>query len=224
MTSLATLSRRAIAAALFLAAPLAPTYSQAITEGQPGTFVLTDCRIETVTNGTIENGRVVISEGRIQAAGPDAAVPAGATTISCDGGTVYPGFIEGGSKLGLTEIGSLNETRDFREVGAITPHMQAITAVNPASTHLPIARVNGVTTALASPAGGLMPGTAALISLHGHTPAQMDLGFRGVVVDFPCAPRRIATARHASSARSSTRPSTRPSSSRASRTRSRSQA
>lgn len=84
----------------------------------------------------------------------------------------------------------MEETRDFAEIGAITPHMQAISAVNPTSIHFPIARVNGVTAGLATPSSGLIPGTAALLHYHGYTPAQMDLGFRGVIVDFPSAARR----------------------------------
>lgn len=175
---------------LLIALMALPTVAQPISEGRPGTFALTDCRIETVTNGTIESGTVVIANGRIEAVGAAVQIPAGATLIPCDGGTIYPGMIEGGSKLGLLEIAALDETRDFREVGAVTPHMQAITAVNPASTHIPITRVNGVTASLATPAGGLIPGTAALISLQGHTPAQMDLGFRGVIIDFPSSAQR----------------------------------
>jgi imidazolonepropionase-like amidohydrolase len=162
----------------------------AIHEGRPGAFALTDCRIETVTNGTLERGSLVIRDGRIEAVGIELPVPPDAQAIPCDGGTVYPGFIEGGTKVGLMEIGAVEETRDFAEIGAVTPHMQAITAVYPSSIHIPIARVNGVTTALATPSGGLIPGTAALLSLHGYTPAQMDLGFRGVIVDFPSAARR----------------------------------
>lgn len=161
-----------------------------IREGYPGTFALTDCRIETITNGTVDNGTVLIAEGRIEALGVEVPVPPDAEVISCDGGTVYPGFIDGGSKMGLLEIGSLSETVDIREIGTISPQMQALTAVNTASIHIPLARVNGVLSTLTTPAGGLIPGTAALISLHGHTPQHMDVGFRGIVIDFPSAARR----------------------------------
>ena len=164
--------------------------AQAPDEGRPGPFALTDCRIETVTRGPIERGTVVIRDGRIEAVGADVPVPADAEPFDCAGATLYPGFIDAGTKLGLLEIGSMEETRDFREIGAITPHMQALTAANVSSHHIPVARVNGVTTALMTPSGGLMPGTAALVNLHGYTPEQMDAGFRGVVLDFPSAVRR----------------------------------
>ncbi|MEL6444296.1 MAG: amidohydrolase family protein [Bacteroidota bacterium] len=155
-----------------------------------GTFFLADCRIETVAAGTIESGGVLLRDGRIEAVGADATAPSDATVIPCDGGTVYPGMIDSGTRLGLLEVGSLDETRDFREVGEVTPQMQALTAVNPNSVLIPEARLGGVTTVLTVPDGGTMPGTAALIHLHGYTPAQMDAGFRAVVLDYPSSARR----------------------------------
>ena len=154
-----------------------------------GTFALTDCRIETVTRGTIERGTVVIEDGRITGVG-DAAVPAGATQVACGGGTVYPGMIDGGTRLGLQEIGSQSETQDYDEVGDVTPQMKALTAINVSSVHIPITRVSGVTTTLSVPQGALMPGTAALVNLHGYTPEQMATGFEGVVLNFPMSGRR----------------------------------
>ena len=160
-------------------------------QAEDGPFVLTDCRIETVTNGVIESGSVAIgADGTIVAIGERVTAPAGATALSCDGGTVYPGFIDSGTRLGLVEIGSVPETQDVDEVGDIHPQMQALTAINPSSASIPVTRVSGVTTALVVPAGGLMPGTAALAHLHGYTPEQMAAGFTGVVVEFPRSGRR----------------------------------
>ena len=158
---------------------------------QPGPFALTDCRIETVALGTMERGTVVIgADGRIAAVGPDAAVPAGAAVVPCNGGTVYPGLVDSGTRIGLQEIGSTQVTVDLNEVGEVHPQMRALTAVNPSSVHIPVTRVSGVTTALTYPRGGLMPGTAALVNLHGYTPDQMAAGFEGVVVEFPRSGRR----------------------------------
>ena len=169
----------------------APTFAQGLEyRTQAGTFALTDCRIETVTRGAIESGTVVIEDGRIAAVGADAAVPGGAVRVPCNGGTVYPGFIDAGTRLGLEEIGAVDETQDVDEVGDVTPQMKALTAVNPSTIHVPITRVSGVTAALSVPQGGIMPGTAALVTLHGYTPAQMAAGFEGVVLNFPTTGRR----------------------------------
>ena len=154
-----------------------------------GTFALTDCRIETVTRGVVDRGTVVIEDGRIAAVG-EAAVPGGAVVVPCNGGTVYPGFIDSGTRIGLQEVGSVDETQDFDEIGDVTPQMEALTAVNPSTIHVPITRLSGVTTALTVPEGGLMPGTAALVNLHGYTPAQMSTGFEAAVLNFPTTGRR----------------------------------
>ena len=157
---------------------------------ETGTFALTDCRIETVTAGTIPRGTVVIAAGRIAAVGPDAAVPAGAMQVPCAGGTVYPGLFDSGARVGLQEIGAASVTVDLDEIGEVTPQMRALTAVNPSSVHIPVTRLSGVTTVLTRPRGGLMPGTAALISMLGYTPAEMAAGFEGVVLSFPASGRR----------------------------------
>ncbi len=163
----------------------------AIAQSGKRSYILVNGRIKTVGNGTIERGTLVISEGKIVAVGTDVQAPAGATVIDCTGLTIYPGMIDAGTSLGLVEIGSLAETRDNDEVGEITPQVQALTAVNPNSVAIPVTRVNGVTTVLTAPEGGLFAGTAALISLYGYTPEQMDAGgFRGVVMNFPSSGRQ----------------------------------
>jgi len=81
-------------------------------------------------------------------------------------------------------------TQDHNEIGEYTPHMNALTAINPSSVNIPVNRVNGITTSLAVPSGGRFPGTAALINLHGYTPEQMYAGFSGVVFNFPSSGKR----------------------------------
>jgi len=159
-------------------------------KGKYGTFALTNATIETVTKGTITNGTIIISEGKIKDIGTSVTIPQGATTIDCKGLFIYPGMIDGGTNLGLSEIGSDARTQDFDEIGEVIPQMKALTAVNPNAVPIPITRISGVTTALASPSGNLFPGTAALINLHGYTPEQMYAGFEGVVLNFPHEGRR----------------------------------
>ncbi len=173
-----------------LAAAASPAFAQGPQyRARTGTFALTDCRIETVTRGVVESGTVVIEDGRITAVGA-AVPPASAIHVPCDGGTVYPGMIDSGTLIGLQEVGSLSETQDYDELGDVTPQMMALTAINPSSTIIPITRVAGVTTALAVPRGGLFPGTAALVNLHGYTPDQMATGAEAVVLNFPQSGRR----------------------------------
>ena len=163
--------------------------AQMVNKSQSGTFLLKDATIHTVTNGTIQ-GDLLIKDGIISEIGTISQVEVGATTIVCTGKHIYPGFIDGGTNLGLSEVGSISLTQDYRELGDFTPHMQALTAVNPNSVSIPVTRTNGVTTVIAKTGGGLFPGTAALINLHGYTPKQMYAGFKGVQMNFPSTGKR----------------------------------
>lgn len=157
-----------------------------VPKARQGSFALTNARIVTVTNGTIEKGTLLIQNDKIVALGSDVEVPASAEVIDCSGLTVYPGMIDAGTRLGLVEVGSLSETQDYREVGSLTPQIEALTAVNPNSVHVPVTRANGVTTVITEPIGGMLPGMAALINLQGYTPKQMHVGgFKTVVLDYP---------------------------------------
>ena len=159
-------------------------------KGEYGTFALTNATIETVTKGSIQNGTVVITNGKITAVGANVAVPQGAKVVDCKGLLIYPGLIDGGTQLGLSEVGSDVRTKDFNEVGDVIPQMRALSAVNPNSVLIPVTRISGVTTVIALPEGDLIPGTAALINLYGYTPEQMYGGFEGVVLTFPNTGRK----------------------------------
>lgn len=177
-----------------IALALSPILAQAQFDGEfikprNGRFLLQNATIVTVTKGTIENGSVLIANGKIEAVGTNVAA-GDAEVIDCTGHFIYPGMFDGGSQLGLVEVGSLAETQDYSEVGQVTPNMQALVAINPNSVAIPVTRVSGVTTILATPSGGMFPGTAALINLNGYTPDQMYAGFKGVILNFPSSARR----------------------------------
>ena len=162
---------------------------QMVAKSQSGTFLLKNATLHTVTNGTMK-GDILIKDGKIAEVGTVNQAEAGSTTIECTGKHIYPGMIDGGTNLGLSEVGSVSLTQDYRELGDFTPHMQALTAVNPNSVSIPVTRTNGVTTIIAKTAGGLFPGTAALVNLHGYTPQQMYAGFKGVQMNFPSTGKR----------------------------------
>ncbi len=118
------------------------------------------------------------------------AIPPDAKVVDCSGLFIYPGLIDGGTQLGLVEVSSVSLTSDANELGDIIPQMQALTAVNPNATAIPVTRVEGITTTLVVPVGGTVPGTAALINLVGYTPDQMYAGFKGIVMNYPSSGRR----------------------------------
>ena len=165
------------------------SFSQQIQKSESGKFLLTNATIHTITDGIIENGQVLIDNGIIAEVGANINTD-GHTVIDCQGHHIYPGFIDGGCRVGLSEVGAVSLTNDYNEIGDIIPQMQALTAVNPNAVAIPVTRVNGVTGALVVPTGGTFPGTAALINLHGYTPTQMYGGFKAVTMNFPSSGRR----------------------------------
>jgi imidazolonepropionase-like amidohydrolase len=177
---------------IFLVFPLllvALALTAQVAKPRKGNFALTNASIETITNGLVR-GTLLVQDGKIAAIGANVTIPAGTETIDCNGLTLYPGMIDGGTQLGLSEVASVSLTEDFDEVGEITPHMEALTAVNPNGAAIAVTRVSGVTTALTIPQNGLFPGTAALINLVGYTPDQMYAGARCVMMNFASAGRR----------------------------------
>jgi len=158
---------KALGAVLFALAPLAA--------GAADVVAIRGGRIVTVSGPVVKKGTVVVSGGKITAVGASVDVPAGATVIDATGQIVYPGLIDGLTTLGLTEIGSVPGSVDTTETGDVNPHAEAWIAVNPHSELLPVARANGVTAALAAPAGGLVSGQSALLRLAGTTPEALTV-------------------------------------------------
>ena len=120
-------------------------------------------------------GTVILQDGRIKAAGPKVVVPAGAIKVNAFGMNVYPGFIDAGTTLGLTEFGQVGQATDTRELGTYEPDLVALTAVQAQSEHLPVTRCAGVTTALTTPRGGAISGQGSVFDLAGWTGELMGV-------------------------------------------------
>ena len=148
------------AAGVFLALS-APVFAQtiAITGGTVAT---------AVGEQTIENGTVIVRDGRIAAVGAGLPVPAGATIIDARGKYVTPGIIAGMSTLGIVEVEGVRQTVDSAARGS--PYSAAIDvspAINPVSPPIAVDRLGGVTRAVVGPelANGVFAGQGAIISL-----------------------------------------------------------
>jgi imidazolonepropionase-like amidohydrolase len=152
-----------------------------------GVFAIRNARIITVSGPDIENGTVVIRDGKIEAVGANVTVPTGAQTIDGNGLSVYPGMIDAGTNMGLVEVPQgANGTVDTSEVGELNPNAKAIVAVNPHSAHIAVTRVEGITNALTAPTGGLISGQAALINLLGTAPKEMAVVPQvALVINYP---------------------------------------
>jgi imidazolonepropionase-like amidohydrolase len=152
-----------------------------------GVIAIRNARIVTVSGADIENGTVVIRNGKIEAVGAEVNVPADAQTIDGRGLSVYPGMIDAGTNMGLVEVPQgANGTVDLSEVGDFNPNAKAIIAVNPHSAHIAVTRVEGVTNTVTAPTGGLISGQATLINLLGTAPREMAVvPYAALVINYP---------------------------------------
>jgi len=136
-------------------------------------IAIRNVRIVTVTGPVIDNGTVVIANGKIAAVGANATAAAGAKVIDGKGLSVYPGMMDADTEIGLTEIGSVAGSVDTSEIGDNNANIHVDVAIHPDSSHIAVTRVNGVTTALTAPRGGLIAGQSAILNLDGWTPKDM---------------------------------------------------
>lgn len=149
------------------------------------TIAITGGTVYPVSGPKIEHATVLIRDGRIVAVGANVAVPAGATTIDATGKWVTPGLIDGAGQMGLTEISAVPGDNEASLRGSdIAASFNVAEGINPASQLIPVTRVEGVTTTLASPGGAWIEGQAVLIDLDGATIEQMLVKSPvGIVVD-----------------------------------------
>ena len=157
------------------------------TQAEAQTYAIQGGTVHTLAGDSFV-GTVVIQGGRIVAVGPDVEPPAGAEIVDAAGKHVYPGMFDAVSGLGLTEIGAVDVTNDAREQGDFNPHLQAATAVHPATEHIPVARANGIAITMAAPQGGsgAIVGQASLIGLDGWTVEEMGIDpGAAMVVNYP---------------------------------------
>jgi len=140
------------------------------------TIAITGGTVYPVTGPKIANASVLIRDGKVAAVGSNVTVPADATRIDATGKWITPGFIDGGGQMGLVEIGAVEGTREGALRGdSVAAAFNVAEGINPASTLIPVTRIEGITTTLATPGGGanLISGQAVLIDLDGSTIEQM---------------------------------------------------
>ena len=127
-------------AALSLSAPALAQETVAIVGGR----VLTGTSV-------IENGTVVIRDGRIASVGTGGA-PAGARVIDAAGKVVAPGFVAVDSGLGGSEVSSVRGTNELRNASnSLSAAFDVSYGLDPWSFTLPVARLGGVTRAVVVP-------------------------------------------------------------------------
>ena len=151
-----------------LCASAAPLHAQAV--------AITNGEIHTVSGPVFPRGTVVMENGVITAVGANVAIPPGARIIDASGKIVTPGLFDSSTRLGVTEVGSYQGTSDGSSGNdRMTAAFNVAEGINPNTTLIPVARVEGITRAVVAPGGGvsLIAGTSALINLGGDRLSDM---------------------------------------------------
>jgi len=169
------------AASLVIAILIAPAVCAAQPQSNPPKVVaITGGKLLTVSHGTIDNGVLVLADGKISAVGEAGKVkiPDGAQIVDAKGMTVYPGLIDPETNFGLTEISADQMSNDLVERSdEIMPHMHVYDAFHSETELIPVARLNGITNAVVAPANDdSIAGQDIFIQLYGRDRDEMILG------------------------------------------------
>jgi imidazolonepropionase-like amidohydrolase len=133
------------------------------------TIAITGGRVFPVSGPPIDNGTVLIRDGKIVSVGANVAIPAGATRIDATGKWVTPGLVDAQTQLGLFDAGAAGGANDgsAKSKGdGITPSFLVWDGVNPRSVYIAPARQGGVTNVVTAPANaGVVSGQGIMLDL-----------------------------------------------------------
>ena len=159
-------------------------------------YVITNARIVTVSGATIEKGTVVIRDGLIESVGADVKAPADAQVFDGTGLTVYPGFIDAMTNLGLAAPArpaaptgpgggggqaaaaaalAAAPSSNSNYPAGLRPEEVTLEDVRAGDAQFDANRNAGFTVVLTTGRTGIFNGQSALISLSGDSVASMTV-------------------------------------------------
>lgn len=124
----------------------------------------------------IENGTVIVRNGRVVEVGPQLPIPAGARRIDASGKWVTPGIVAGFTRIGLVELDLVESTDDRKAPSsAYSAAIDVAPAVDWRASAISVSRQSGVTRAMVAPQTGksLFAGQGAIIDLADDPQAVM---------------------------------------------------
>lgn len=176
--------------------PFARRASSSAQRNAIDTYAITNARIVPVSGAEIARGTIVIRNGLIAAVGANTPAPPDARVIDGAGLTVYPGFIDANTNLGIPAPsptprpagaggGALAflaaqqqptpavSSPNSSQPAGLQPEILASDVVRSGGEQIEAAVSAGVTAALTAPREGIFIGQSALINLAGETPQAM---------------------------------------------------
>jgi imidazolonepropionase-like amidohydrolase len=150
----------------------------------------------TGTGALIENGTVLVRDGKVEAVGAGLAVPAGYETVDAHGKWVTPGLIDAHSHLGVYASPSVPANSDGNELtNPVTAEVWAEHSVWPQDPGFNTARIGGVTSLLILPGSGNLIGGRGVILRNIPARTVQDMKFPGApyVLKMACGenPKRV---------------------------------
>ncbi len=170
-------------------------------------YAITNARIVTVSGATIDRGTIVVREGLIESVGANVTAPADAKVFDGNGLTVYPGFFDTLSALGLqpataptggggggaaAQQGQASQSISNYPVG-FRPEEMAADNLRAGEDQFEAARNAGFTTILTVGRTGIFNGRSAIINLAGSnasamivkSPAAIHISYTGIAGTYP---------------------------------------
>lgn len=154
---------------------------------QTGTYAISGVEIVTVSGATISNGTVVIRDGLIESVGTSIKIPADAKVLDGKGLTVYPGFIDTNSELGIpnapptTQPGAPNSGQAVSNSNypeSLRPESMTSSKIKPGEQQFAAYRNAGFTTVLTTKSDDIFNGYSAVIDLAGDSVSAMVIKSR----------------------------------------------
>ncbi len=139
----------------------------------------TGARILTAVGAPIDNGVLLVQQGKILAVGaaPETPLPQGAEVVDLRGKTIIPGLVDTHSHVGIYPKPMLPANSDGNEgSGAVQSGLRALDAIWPDDPGVRMAVAGGVTTANIMPgSGNVIGGQTLYVKLRGRTVEEMRI-------------------------------------------------
>ncbi len=167
---------------------------ESLRDNTPRWHALTGARIVVSPGKAIERGTLILRDGRVVAVGADVAVPKGARVWQLDGRTVYAGFVDLASSVGVPTAARARVATPMTFGGpppaaapepappgprslsawnrSIRSDFDVSTLLEPKADEIKVARGLGFTTVLAGPAVGVLRGQSALVNMADGSDAK----------------------------------------------------
>jgi imidazolonepropionase-like amidohydrolase len=165
----------------FVAAALILSVS-VLAQKRTDVYAISNAKIVTVSGASIEKGTIVVRDGLIQAVGANVSVPGDARILDGTGLTVYPGFFDSLTSLGIQsqqrapqsgqQTSSQTATNSNYPVG-LQPEKNVLEDLRAGDAQFETPRNNGFTTVLTVGRDGIFNGQSAIINLAGDSVSQM---------------------------------------------------